>query len=242
MKKLMENIVEMSMFFSRMMEDGRLIQPEPNTVSIYSLFKEHVEDWATELETVYWDGLPYQDAIEVFTLHKFIEEGWAEVEDQETNLEEFGYTNGDMIYLPRIHAAYRYMFEDKPVFMLHPDNSSVQVCCMEDISKHMNKGGVFGYRNPYQNIQFVMNDRFYEDGWAEPCLVRAKASHDAAYLALELQEIANKLAKEDKLPCALEGIQKILDIFQQEHPDVIKDCEVTYIPGVCLGYKTFPVD
>ena len=134
MKKLMENVVEMSMFFSRMAEDGKLIQPEPDTVSICSLFKEHVEDWAGEFEELYRDGLPYLDAIEVFSLRKFIEEGWAEVEDQEANLEEFGYTKGDMIHLSRIDAAYRYMFEDRPVFMLHPDGISVQVCCMEDIS------------------------------------------------------------------------------------------------------------
>ena len=65
MKKLMENVVEMSMFFSRMAEDGKLIQPEPDTVSIFSLFKERVEDWATEFETVYRDVFPYQDAIKV---------------------------------------------------------------------------------------------------------------------------------------------------------------------------------
>lgn len=58
MKKLMENVVEMSMFFSRMAEDGKLIQPEPDTVSIFGLFKEHVEDWATQFETMYRDGLP----------------------------------------------------------------------------------------------------------------------------------------------------------------------------------------
>lgn len=241
MKKLTENMVEMSMFFSRMAEDGKLIQPEADTVSIFGLFKEHVEDWATQFEAVYRDGLPYQDAIEVFTLHKFLEEGWAEVEDQEANLEEFGYTNDDMIYLPRIHAAYRYMFENKPVFMLHPDGISVQVCCMEDISNHMDKGGVFGYKNPFKDIQFVMNDRFYEDGWAEPYLIRAKASKDASYLALELQKIANGLAKEDELPSGLDGITKILGVFQQEHPDIIKNFEILLVPGVCFGTKVFPI-
>lgn len=242
MKKLMENVVEMSMFFSRMAEDGKLIQPEPDTVSIFGLFKEHVEDWAGEFEELYRDGLPYQDAIEVFTLHKFLEEGWAEVEDQEANLEEFGYTKGDMIHLSRIDAAYRYMFEDRPVFMLHPDGISVQVCCIEDISKHIDKGGFFGYKNPFKDIQFVINDRFYEDDWAEPYLIRAKASKDASYITLELQKIANGLAKEDELPSGLDGITKILGAFQQGHPDVIKDCEAAYIPGVCFGYKTFPVD
>lgn len=242
MKKLTENMVEMSMFFSRMAEDGKLIQPETDTVSIFGLFKEHVEDWATQFETMYRDGLPYQDAIEVFTLHKFLEEGWAEVEDPEVNLEEFGYTKGDMIHLSRIDAAYRYMFENKPVFMLHPDNISVQVCCMEDISNHMDNGGIFGYKNPYQEIQFVMNDRFYEDGWAEPYIIQATASKDASYITLELQKIANNLAKEDELPSGLGGITKTLRIFQQEHPDVVKDCEATYIPGVCFGYKSFPVD
>lgn len=242
MKKLMENVVEMSMFFSRMAEDGKLIQPEPDTVSIFSLFKERVEDWATQFETVYRDVFPYQDAIEVFTLHKLLEEGWAEVEDQEANLEEFGYTNDDMIYLPRIHAAYRYMFENKPVFMLHPDNISVQVCCMEDISKHMDKGEIFGYKNPYQEIQFVMNDRFYEDGWAEPYLIRAKASKDALYITLALQIIANNLAKEDELPSGLDGITKIFGVFQQENPGVIKSYEAAYIPGVCFGYKSFLVN
>ena len=241
MKKLMENVVEMSMFFSRMAEDGKLIQPEPDTVSIFSLFKERVEDWATQFETVYRDVFPYQDAIEVFTLHKLLEEGWAEVEDQEANLEEFGYTNDDMIYLPRIHAAYRYMFENKPVFMLHPDNISVQVCCMEDISKHMDKGEIFGYKNPYQEIQFVMNDRFYEDGWAEPYLIRAKASKDALYITLALQIIANNLAKEDELPSGLEGIEKILGVFQDEYPDIMKSYEVMCTSGVCFGPKVFPI-
>ena len=161
--------------------------------------------------------------LRLFTLHKLLEEGWAEVEDQEANLEEFGYTNDDMIYLPRIHAAYRYMFENKPVFMLHPDNISVQVCCMEDISKHMDKGEIFGYKNPYQEIQFVMNDRFYEDGWAEPYLIRAKASKDALYITLARQIIANNLAKEDELPSGLDGITKIFGVFQQENPGVIKN-------------------
>lgn len=239
MKKITENMVEMSMFFSRMAEDGRLIQLEP--VSICDLFKEHVEDWAGEFEELYRDGLPYLDAIEVFTLRKFIEEGWAEAEDQEVNWEEFGYTKGDMIYLSRIDAAYRYMFENKPVFMLHPDNISVQVCCMEDISKHMDKGEIFGYKNPYQEIQFVMNDRFYEDGWAEPYLIRAKASKDALYITLALQIIANNLAKEDELPSGLEGIEKILGVFQDEYPDIMKSYEVMCTSGVCFGPKVFPI-
>lgn len=239
MKKLTENMVEMSMFFSRMAEDGRLIQLEP--VSICDLFKEHVEDWAGEFEELYRDGLPYLDAIEVFTLRKFIEEGWAEAEDQEVNWEEFGYTKGDMIYLSRIDAAYRYMFEDRPVFMLHPDGISVQVCCIEDISKHIDKGGFFGYKNPFKDIQFVINDRFYEDDWAEPYLIRAKASKDASYITLELQKIANGLAKEDELPCGLEGIEKILGVFQDEYPDIMKSYEVMCTSGVCFGPKIFPI-
>lgn len=242
MNKLTENIIEMSMFFFRMLEDDKIKQPEPDTVSVCDEFKNKVEDWANEFEKMYRNGIPYLDAIEVFLLKKFIENGWAEVEDKEGNLEEFGYTNGDMIFLSRIDAAYRYMFEDKSVFMIHPDNISVQVCCMEDISKHMDNGGLFGYKNPYQEIQFVMNDRFYEDGWAEPYLIRAKASKDASYIVLELQKIVNRIVKEDELPCGLEGIEKIVKIFQQEHPDVIKDYEAVYIPGVCFGYKAFPVN
>ena len=87
-----------------------------------------------------------------------------------------------------------------------------------------------------------MHDRFYEDGWAEPYLIRAKASKDASYIVLELQKIVNRIVKEDELPCGLEGIEKIVKIFQQEHPDVIKDYEAVYIPGVCFGYKAFPVN
>lgn len=242
MKKLTENVVAMSMFLSRMMEEGRLIQPESDTVSISKLFKEHVEDWAAEFEDVYQEEIPYLEAIDVFTLRKFLEKGWAEIEDQEADLEEFGYAKGDMIYLSRIDAAYRYMFEGKPVFMLHPDDISVQVCCMEDISKHMNNGGMFGYKNPFNEIQFVMNDRFYEDGWAEPYLIRAKASKDALYITLALQIIANNLAKEDELPSGLDGITKIFGVFQQENPGVIKNYEATYIPGVCFGYKSFLVN
>lgn len=110
MNKLTENIIEMSMFFSRMLEDDKIKQPEPDTVSVCDEFKNKVEDWANEFEKMYRNGIPYLDAIEVFLLKKFIENGWAEVEDKEGNLEEFGYTNGDMVFLSRIDAAYRYMF------------------------------------------------------------------------------------------------------------------------------------
>lgn len=242
MKKLTENIIEMSMLFSRMLENEKIKQPEPDTVSVFDIFKERVEDWANEFEGIYRDSVPYLEAIEIFSLHKFIEEGWAEVEDQTGDLEAFGYINGDMEYLSCLDAAYRFAIENRPVYLLYPDDTEAEADSLEAISKHQQNGGMFGYELPLVDIQFVMTDRFYEDGWAEPYLINARATKESKDVIPKLQEIANQIYKEDELSCGTEGIEQILEMYQKECPRVLHSFEFERMPGICYGRNTYSLE
>ena len=133
MKKLTENIIEMSMLFSRMLENEKIKQPEPDTVSVFDIFKERVEDWANEFEGIYRDSVPYLEAIEIFSLHKFIEEGWAEVEDQTGDLEAFGYINGDMEYLSCLNRFWKCTRKNAPEFCILLSLNACLVSAMEEI-------------------------------------------------------------------------------------------------------------
>ena len=73
---------------------------------------------------------------------------------------------------------------------------------------------------------FSFEHVLFQDGWAEPHLIKARAPKQAQELMQELPNIANRISKEDELPCAMEGIEKILKTYQEEHPDVLKSYDV----------------
>lgn len=235
MNKLTENIIEMSMYFALLLDKGELKEDVSISVSVREQFKEKVTDWAQEFEDMYIEEGDYADKIEIFLLHKLKVEHWIEEEDAEDDLVEFGYTGGNMERLTYLDAVYRFAIENRQVYLLYPDNTEAEADSLDAIFKHKKIGGMFGYESAYMDIEFVMNDRSYEDGWAESYLIKARATEKAKDIIVNLQKAANKIFTENNLPCGDDGIQKIIAAYRKENPGIIKSYEICYMPSICYG-------
>lgn len=234
MNKTTENIIEMSICFTEMLNNGKIKFPEEDSVSVRDQFKEHVEEWSKEFEISYNEEIPYLDAIEIFLLHHLKSEGWIEETDTNVNFTEYGYTWKEMKHLTFLDAAYRFAIEGKSVYLLFSDNTEAEASNLEEISEHQNNGGIFGYELETSNIRFVMNDHFYEDDWVNPYIVRAKIAKDTTNVISDLQKIANSLY-ESELSSGAEGIEKILQKYQENTPDNLVSYTIECIPCVCFG-------
>jgi hypothetical protein len=235
MNKITENISEMSMYFALMLQEGKIKFPEEDAVSVRDEFKENVAIWAGNFERLYDGKAPYPDAIEIFLLHCLKEEGWIEETDAETDAKNYGYTFEVMQRLTFLDAAYRFAVEGKSVYLLYADNTEAGADSLESIAKHQTNGGLFGYELPVVDVRFIMNDRFFEDNWAESYLVKAKIVAGTPHLVSDLQEISNRLYKNAELACGDEGIKQILQMYQAEHPHVLKEYRIEFVPCVCFG-------
>lgn len=235
MNKITENISEMSMYFALMLQEGKIKFPEEDAVSVRDQFKENVAIWAGNFERLYDGKAPYPDAIEIFLLHCLKEEGWIEETDAETDAKNYGYTFEAMQRLTFLDAAYRFAVEGKSVYLVYSDNTEAEADSLDAISKHQDEGGLFGYELSVVNVRFLMTDRFYEDGWAEPYLIKAKIVEGTSNLISDLQKIANHLYKNDELSCGQEGIEQILQEYQKIHPHILKSYKIECIPAVCFG-------
>ena len=237
MDKITENIAEMSMYFALMLNEGKIKFPEEDTVSVRDQFKEKVASWAENFEWEYNSEDSYQDAIEIFLLYRLKEEGWVEESDAKMELQDlknYGYTFEGMQRLTFLDAIYRFVVEGKSVYLLYSDNTEAEADSLDAIARHQDKGGLFGYELPVIDIRFIMNNH-YEDGWAEPYLIKAKIVEGTPNLVSDLQKIANQLYKRDELPCGQEGIEQILQEYQKVHPRMLKSYKIECIPVVCFG-------
>jgi len=238
MNKITENITEMSMSFALMLRDGKIKFPKEDTVSVRDQFKENVAIWSENFERLYNGETPYSDAIEIFLLHCLKEEGWIEETDAKIellDLANYDYKFKGMKRLTFLDAAYRFAIEQKSVYLLYSDNTEAEADSLDAISKHQAKGGLFGYELSVVNVRFLMTDRFYEDGWAEPYLIKSKIVEGTSNLISDLQKIANHLYKNDELSCGQEGIEQILQEYQKIHPHILKSYKIECIPAVCFG-------
>lgn len=75
--KILENIVEMSTLYQHLLDKEYLLYEDPVTHEpTLTLFKNEVEEWASEFELAFEDGDEYITEIAVFTEKKFEEKGW----------------------------------------------------------------------------------------------------------------------------------------------------------------------
>lgn len=95
-----------------------------------------------------------------------------------------------------------------------------------------------------KTVKIIFNDRFFEDGWAEPYLVTLHFSelYDAEIkcpniISEEIQKCINAMVQ-DGFDCSESGIKQILEKYQ-ENESRLESWGISSIAGVCFGSEAY---
>lgn len=98
--------------------------------------------------------------------------------------------------------------------------------------------------NNMKTVKIIFNDRFFEDGWAEPYLVTLHFSelYDSEIkspniISEEIQKCINDMVT-DGFDCSESGIKQILEKYQ-ENESRLESWGISSISGVCFGSEAY---
>lgn len=152
MNKSTKNIKELNMNFAVILEKGIIKEKSDKDGSIQEYFKENVTDWAQEFEKLYTEDTNYADMIKIFLFHKLKTDNWFMEDDAIVDLMEYGYYWDGMKQITYLDALYRFIFENKTVYLLYPDNTEAAADNLKELSRHYKNNGVFGF-------EIALNDK-----------------------------------------------------------------------------------